>query len=426
MNPSASAGIMMNGVSENVVFLKDMLDKLGVKVNIVRAGDYKSAGETFTRNSMSDEAKNNSLELISDYYEQLIMDLANSYKVSEDEVIKIIEDREKLLINQEQSIELNLVHELIHFDSLLKKLKIDNNNLIKHSKYIPKSEKMQKDKIAVVYMVGNIGHNSSISSSSYTQIFNDILKDDNIKSVVLRINSGGGSALESEIIHNKIIQLKEKKTVIVSLSDIAASGGYYIASNANKIVADPYTITGSIGVFGMIPDLSGTAEKIGINNEVIGFGKYNRVGNPFIPFSTEFETALQLEINDVYNEFKNRVSEGRNIPFDDVEEIAQGQIWSAKKALDIKLIDEIGGLQDAIKYASSISNVSNYSTVYYPEVKSSFNSLFNFDFDASLKQLVKESSFKYLIPSTVEFFDIFDDIQKAPIQMRAEFLLDFQ
>ena len=275
-------------------------------------------------------------------------------------------------------------------------------------------------------MNGNIATSgsNSISSREYVKLFDDIMKNDRIKAVVLRINSGGGSALESEIIYAKINQLKEKKPVIVSLGGTAASGGYYIASNASYIYANPYTITGSIGVFGMLMNLKGTADKVGVSFEQYGLGKFSNAGNFFMPLDEDFTNSMQLSVNDVYNEFKTRVSEGRNMSFDEVEAIAKGQVWSAKKALEYNLVDEIGLLTDAINKAVELSSVGEHSMLYYPK-KKSFMSSFMSDFNVSMGHMVRAS----VIPNTINdhldnYIEIVNDVVQNPIQMRSEIIWD--
>ncbi|MCL2065000.1 MAG: signal peptide peptidase SppA [Candidatus Cloacimonetes bacterium] len=431
MNPSASAGFVLSGVGGNIMFMKDLLDKLGAEVHIIRAGDYKSAGEPFTRTEMSEEMRENYSELYSDFYEQLLSDFAKGYSLSLDDIRYLFEEREKFIINLQDAISMGIINELMFFDNMLNKLNINENQLVSQARYAIPRLKPQRNNIAVVYMLGDIvsqsgSFNSSnnITSSEYVKIFDKIIANDNIKAVVIRVSSGGGSALESEIIHAKISQLSKRKPVIVSMGGAAASGGYYIVSNANYIFADPYTITGSIGVFLMLFNLQETAEKIGINFEPLRYGKFANAGNPFMPFNSEFADALQISTNDIYTEFKTRVAEGRNMSIDEVEAIAKGQIWSATKALQHNLIDEIGLLDNAINKAVEMTSLDNYSLMYFPEKRSFFSSFFT-GFNTSISQMLPTMKLPDPINKNVDYYlNLFEDIILHPIQMRSEFFLD--
>jgi len=434
MNPSASAGIFMHGVGGNMDFYKNLLDKLGIEMHIIRAGDFKSAGENFSRSSMSPELRRNIMDIYSDRYEQLVKDFSVRYDTSPETFRYIFEKNDKMFINLEEGKRTQMIDELIFFSDLLKRLNISEDQLLSYTKYTPTTQKSLTQKVAVVYMLGNIVQTSSssllnetysITSKQYVKIFDDLMEDSSIRAVVLRINSGGGSALESEIIHAKIAQLREKKPVVVSMGDVAASGGYYIAAPANYIYADPYVITGSIGVIGMIPNLSGTAKKIGINTETVGYGKYLSSMSVLTPWDRNFENAMQKSILETYHEFKTRVSEDRNINYYDVEKIAQGQIWSAQKALEHRLIDEIGVLQIAINKAAEIASASHYSVVYYPERKTLLDALMESDFSlTTLKTIFSTQIPDYVSENLSPLLDLIDEIKNDPIQMRSEMLLD--
>jgi len=428
MNPSASAGFVLSGVGGDTVFLKELLDKLGVEAHIVRAGEYKGAGEPFTRTEMSDELRTNLSGIYTDVYEQMLVDISNGYDLNLNDVRNLYEEREKFIINLDYAISTGIIDDLQFFDTMLTKLNIEERQLVLHNRYTPTKIKRQKQHIAVVYMDGNIvsnGGSSTISSSEYVKLFDEIMNNDRIKAVVLRINSGGGSALASEIIHAKLNQLKEKKPIIVSLGSMAASGGYYLATNADYIYANPYTITGSIGVFAMMMNLHGTADMLGVSFESLGHGKFVNAGNPFQPFNEEFEQAMQLGVNDVYNEFKTRVSEGRNMSLDDVEAVAKGQVWSATKALEYNLVDELGLLNDAINKAIEVSEIGQHTMLYYPERRSFFTSFMS-GFNANMGQIIRNAA----LPSAVNdyadyYFNFIEEVNESPIQMRSEFILFF-
>jgi len=432
MNPSASAGIFMHGVGGNMDFYKDMLDKLGIQMHIVRAGEFKSAGESFSRSNMSPELRKNLSDLYKDRYDQLVADFSAHYETSPETFKYIFEKNENIYINMGEGQKTKMIDGLMFYDDFLKHANITEDQLLKHTKYTPTPQKTLSNKIAVVYMLGNIVQSAptsifdtayTISSKQFNKIFDDIMKDDHIRGVVIRISSGGGSALESEIIHAKIAQLREKKPVVVSMGDVAASGGYYIAANANYIFADPYVITGSIGVIGMIPNLNGTAKKIGVNTETIGHGKYLSSMSPFTPFNRDFERGLQKGIMETYHEFKTRVSEGRGIDYYAVEAIAQGQIWSAKKALEYKLIDEIGIMKQAIDKAAAIASATNYSLEYYPKRKTMMDAIMEMNINlTSLGSIASQILQPYETNHTLrQIFNLIDEVKNDPIQMRSEF-----
>jgi protease-4 len=372
--------------------------------------------------------RSNFTELLADMYEQLLSDYANGFDLPEETIRQILEDRENYIINLENATVNGIIDELQFFDIMLKNNNIEEKQLVKHTDYTPIATKSSKNNIAVVYMSGDITSSrgsyntaSAITSSEYVKIFDEIMANDNIKAVVLRVDSGGGSALESEIIHAKIAQLKEKKPVVASLGSAAASGGYYIVTNSHYIFADPHTMTGSIGVFGMIMNLHGVANKIGLKVEELGHGKFVNAGSAFAPFNSEFADALQLGIGDVYQEFKSRVADGRNMSLEAVETVAQGQVWSAKKALQHKLVDELGLLDDAINKAVELAETQNHSLVYYPTKKSFFDG-FTLGFGIKMNQLLK-------IPGSLNinsdyYLNLFEEIQTHPIQMRSEFVVE--
>jgi len=427
MNPSASADIVLMGMGTSLTFYKGLFDKLGVEFHVVRAGAYKGAGETYSRTEMSDELRENYTQLFSDRYKQLVTDLSQGYGITPENVKNLFEDKQVWSINQNNSITSGLVDQLGSWDDMCEKHSITKKQLVAHKDYTPNPIKKQDKRIAIVYMTGSITESSggmvnfrkvsTISPSQYIKIFEDIMKDDTISAVVLRISSGGGSALVSDILYQKITQLQQKKKVIVSMGSVAASGGYYIAAGADFIYADPYTVTGSIGVFGGIMNLHGTAQKLGLNSQDLGYGKGGML-NMLKPFDPDLEAALQIDVNNVYDEFKHRVANGRKMSLDEVERVAQGQVWSAQKALSFGLIDEIGLLGNAITKAAEFSGVKTYSLAYYPQKDSTFDGI-GFSFGIS------QPSISDLLPNPLniqaqEYLDLLKEIESEPIQMRME------
>ena len=433
MSPSASAGFVMHGIGGNVGYYKDLLDKIGVQVQIVKAGDFKTGGEQFARSTMSPEFRSNISILFDDMYEQFLGDFSRNYNTTIANFRYVIENRNEYLINLEKGIEYGIVDELLHRDRLLRRLNISEEQLIRHQKYTVEVLRPHQNRIAVVYAQGNITPTqpqfgqTNINSRQFLRMLDTIEKDNSIKAVVIRIDSGGGSALESEIIHNRIAQLKTVKPVVVSMGGAAASGGYFIATNANYIVADPYTMTGSIGVLSMIPDLSDAADNLGINTYTLGHGKFIHTFDTWRAWSRDLERSLQIMTDGVYNEFKTRVSEGRNIDLATVETLAQGQVWSAKAALQLNLIDEIGGMQAAIQKAAEISSIDRYSMMYFPESKSMFEVMLEdtpFSF-SMVKMLIKNELPEFMTRPVDRSMDLLNDIMEHPVQMRNEFFVEF-
>jgi protease-4 len=432
MNPSASAGIMLHGIGGVIEFYKDMFDKIGMEINIVKAGDYKG-GDNFTRRDFSPEARRNLSLVYSDLYEQVVSDFATGYDTTPAAIRDVIERRDMLFINLDAGIEMKLVSELMHFEAMLKKIGTTEKQLVKYSKYTPAEPRSRTNRIAVVYMLGNItstnnrwSNTNTISSAQYNKIFDNIMKDDNIRGVVLRINSGGGSALESEIIYNKLLQLAEKKPIVVSMGGMAASGGYYIAAPAEYIFADPYTITGSIGVIAMIPNFTELGKKMGITTEKMGHGKFIDFAYPFTTFDRNHERAIQRGIDDTYFEFKSRVATSRGMELSAVEAIAKGQIWSSRRALEHKLIDEIGLLGDAIDKVAEISHAGNYSLTYFPTSRSMFELFMDDYFSIDIVSKFLNSRLPSAMTTPAEnVLNILTEIENDPIQMRSEINLDF-
>ncbi len=429
LNPSSSAGIILTGVGSNITFYKDLLDKLGVEFKVIRAGKYKAAGETMSRNSMSPEFKNNLLSLYSDVYTELVKDLANNRNNPEDSIKYIFEKRPYLIVNQELSKSYKLVDELITEEDMYKKLQIDKENLISVSKYPGLERKTFQRNIAVIYAYGEITPvkaslgSMSISAKEMKKVIDAVKTDQSVKAVVIRVNSPGGSALESDIINNYIMDLKKVKPVVISMGDVAASGGYYISSNANYIFADPYTITGSIGVISMIPDLNKLSKKIGLKSESVGYGKYINALDTWNGVSPELQKSFQESVDKTYLEFKTVVSKGRNMSLAKVDSIAQGRVWSAQDAKEIGLIDQIGSLNDAVIKAAALVNCTSYGIDVYPKKKQLISAILEdeFNFGSMAKVLTGKFDLQF-VPYKAE--QLLDSVKKDPLQMRLPFIID--
>ena len=430
LNPSASAGIMLTGVGINTLFYKQLFDRIGVEVNVIHAGKYKGAGENYYRSKFSEPVKKNLTLLLDNIYNQMITDVAKRRKLKVEDVKKIFENRDKIFINKEMAVKTNLVDALNFRKDIFDQFGITKKSLISASKYIPgKLLKTSPNKIAVVYAEGVIKSNmanyseNAITASRYNPIFEKLAKDSNIKAVVIRVNSPGGSALESEILLNEIKKLKAVKPVIISMGNVAASGGYFISSNADYIMADDYTITGSIGVVAMLPNIKNLTDKIGVTSDKIQRGKFANLLDLYSKPDPKTLKLFEKGIADTYWEFKNHVSEGRNLTMRQVQEIAQGQVWSAKTGKEISLVDSIGTINDAVAKSAEIARMSNYSVSYYPKQKTYLEYLMENKFNMNLQtKLTKTQISKDL--KLDKAYELFDLVREDPIQLMMPYYID--
>lgn len=375
VDPSNSVTILLNGISVSVPYLKDAGDKIGVSVNVIHVGQFKGAGENFARSSMSDEYRISILKILEDRMDTYADAVSRSRGIEKQVYLKKIEDGDLSFITPNEALELNIVDKLSSYDDLLKHLGLTKEKMVNISDYSFSENIAAESRIAVILLEGNIldsglGDNfsdASITPDKFEHILSGLKKEKGVKAVVIRVNSPGGSALASEKILRKINSID--MPVVVSMGPVAASGGYYISSSADRIFAEPNTITGSIGVVSMLPNLSGLYDKIGIRSEKIAMGKYSDIFDLTKDDQEDDIALIRKSMEKIYEEFKIRVSEGRNIPLDELEKIAQGQIWTGRQAIDNGLVDETGGLFKAIEEAASLAGVESYSTVYFPENK---------------------------------------------------------
>ena len=383
LNPVGA--VDFRGYSSMIGFYKGMLDKLDVQMKIFYAGKFKSATEPFRLDKMSEENKLQVREYLSALYGIYISDVSASRKIPEAELRQVADRFDGR--SAETALKARLIDRIAYedeaFSLMKKKIGLEDKDklyLVSASDYFENRAKKldfsTKDKIAVVYAEGTImdgegGEPGNIYDVEYVNILRKIRKDDAIKAVVLRINSPGGSVLASENIFREIQLCKQAgKPVVVSMGDLAASGGYYIACQADSIFAEPGTITGSIGVFGMIPILQKTMkDNLGITYDTVRTGKYSAFGTPFYDFSPEESAIIQTRIESVYDDFLKKVADGRHKTREQVHEIAQGRVWPGLKAKEIGLVDDMGGLDRAIAAAAKLSGVEKYRTAEYPRTK---------------------------------------------------------
>lgn len=381
MNPQGM--VDWHGLGGQQMLLKDLLAKFGVKVQLSKVGAYKSAPEMFTADKMSEENREQITAYMNGIWENILKDVSESRKISVDQLNQYADSL--ITFDEPQNfVKYKFVDKLVYTDEvkdvvkeMLKIGKDDNINKVSLSSMVnAKGSRNDGEAIAVYYAYGDVvdgaagglsqGH--TIDAQKVCKDLEKLMNDDDIKAVVLRINTGGGSAYASEQIWHSMKQLKAKKPVVVSMGGMAASGGYYISCIGNYIYAEPTTLTGSIGIFGMFPDASQLlTEKLGVKFEEIKTNKFATFGSMSRPISEEEMAYLNRYIERGYDLFRSRVAEGRKMSVDEVEKIAQGHVWLGQDALKIKLVDALGGLDDAIKKAAELAKIEEYHSVAYPE-----------------------------------------------------------
>ena len=385
LNPDGM--IDWHGLASTPYFVKDLLAKFGVKYQLCKVGKYKSAPEMMTADGMSEPNREQVTAYINGIWEVMLKEVSDSRKIPVDS-LNAYADRFVTLAEPEDYVKMKMVDKLIYTDEVKgevkKMLKIDEKDDIKQLTLADmegvKGKKNEGDQIAVYYAYGEIvdSETGSVMDTEHNIVANTVCKDleeltndDDVKAVVLRVNSPGGSAYASEQIWRAVTNLKAKKPVVVSMGGYAASGGYYISCAANYIVSEPTTITGSIGIFGMFPDFSGLlTEKLGVKFDEVKTNKHAAFGTMARPFNAEEMALLEQYIGRGYNLFRKRVADGRQQSIEQIEEIAQGRVWLGNDALKIKLVDETGGLDKAIEKAASLAKVSKYHATSYPEEQS--------------------------------------------------------
>lgn len=373
------------GISSQLVFLKDLLDKLGVNVQLIRHGKYKSAGEMFIRNSISAENRHQYEVLVNSLWNNIAGEISEARNISTDELNKLLD--ELRLNSPEDFLEAGLVDELIDLQTLKDKLAaycgkscFADVNSVKLEDYILAKTSIPspfRESIAIIYADGEIvdgSEKTQVAGDRFAKIISEVRANSNVKAVVLRVNSPGGSVLASEKIKNELDRLAEEKPVVASFGDYAASGGYWISNNCEKIYSDKCTLTGSIGVFSMIPDFSKTISKLtNVNIVNINSNKHGDMYGLKRALTQEELDYMQESVEDIYEKFVKIVSEGREMNEDEVDAIAQGRVWAGTDATGIGLVDEIGTLYDALEYAAEIadselgSDLAQYEILSYPK-----------------------------------------------------------
>lgn len=381
-------GVDWRGYAMQLMFLKGTLEKLDIQPQIFYAGKFKSATEPFRETKMTDANRQQTTELMNGLYEQLLLQTAETRKLDTATLHRYA--NENLIQSANDAHKYGLVDGLKYDDEVKDEIKqrmgsgkSDKINFIAVGKYMKASDYKAngKNKIAVIFAEGDIidgkGERSSIGSESYRNLVRKARMDSDIKAIVFRINSGGGSALASENIWRELTLAKKEKPVIVSFGDVAASGGYYLACNADSIFAERNTITGSIGVFTLIPNMQGFFnKKLGITFDGVKTSPDADAMSVSKPLTESQKKYLQNDIDSTYLTFKTRVAEGRKLSIEYVDSIAQGRVWIGSKALELKLVDRIGGLNDAVACAARMAKITDFRLREYPDKRGLLEMLF--------------------------------------------------
>jgi len=435
LNPMGE--VDLKGLSAEIIYMKDLQEKTGVKMEVIRHGKYKSAVEPFLAQEMSPENREQMTVLLNSVWNTIVVDIAKSRKLSIAQLNAIANTLGA------RTPELALANKLVdkvayedeYHDMIKAKLKVDKKekyDIVSITDYAKKAastveDYSKNDIIAVIYAQGEIaggeGDVNVIGEGSIKRSLQEAREDDDVKAIVLRVNSPGGSALTSELIWREIEITKKIKPVVVSMGNYAASGGYYIAANADRIFAEPNTITGSIGVFGMLPNMNQLGKNIGINAEQVKTHDNASGYSIFEPIDENFKGYILESIEKTYATFLQRVADGRKMTTEQVDAIAQGRVWTGVDAQKLGLVDEIGGLDTAIKYAAKLGKTNSYRTENFPEYEKSFEDLLaNFTGMAMFKtkeQLLKEQL-------GVEGFQMLEQIKRVKSRKGIQAMMPYE
>lgn len=420
LNPQGM--VEWKGLGAQMMFMKGMFEKLEIEPQIIRYGKFKSAVEPLILDKMSEANRHQTMTYMSDLWNKMLAGIAEGRG-------KSIEDLDGLaqnatIQNGKDALDNGLVDALLFKDQVIANLKTrleiededEKINMIGLAKYkdAPKAKgddekKGKKDKIAVVYAVGGIeggeGDDEKIGSEKISAEIRKARKDEKIKAIVLRVNSPGGSALASDVIWREVVLAQEVKPVVVSMGDVAASGGYYIACAADTIVAQPNTITGSIGVFGVLMNAKKLVNnKLGIIVDTVKTNKFADLGTPFRALTPVERDIIQNGVNEIYLDFITKVAEGRGMTTDEVDSIGQGRVWSGEDALEIGLVDILGGIDDAIEIAAGMAEVENYRVVEYPAQKDPFEQM--------IKELSGQGEEVFLKHRLGQYYEYVKDVEE--------------
>ena len=430
-------GMELKGLNSTVPFFTNALKKMGIEPQVIRHGKFKSAVEPFMLTEMSDENREQIETYMGSIWEHFLKNVASDRKLTRDRLNEMAENLE--IQTTEDAVRLGLVDSLFyrdqfqnHLANLMEQENYDDINFISLKKYNKvKNEnardKFKKEKVAVIYAQGEIqsgeGSETVIGSERISKAIRKARKDEKVKAIVLRVNSPGGSALASDVIWREMKLANEEKPVVVSMGDVAASGGYYIACASDKIYASPNTITGSIGVFGIMPNIEELmTDKIGITFDNVKTNKFADLGSVNRPLTQEEYDIIQKGVVDVYNTFTSKVAEGRDMSQENVDDIGQGRVWSGTNAMDINLIDEYGGLVAAVAGAAELAELEDYRIYELPEQKDPFQELLE-----QLEEDMQTSWIKYQLGDQYKYYKTIQDIKHlkgVQARMPYQFVID--
>ena len=430
-------GMELRGLNSTIPFFTNALKKMGIEPQVIRHGKFKSAVEPFMLTEMSDENREQIETYMGSIWEHFLKNVASDRELTIDRLNEIADNLE--IQNTEDAVRLGLVDSLFyrdqfqnHLANLMEQENYDDINFISLKKYNKvKNEnardKFKKEKVAVIYAQGEIqsgeGSETVIGSERISKAIRKARKDEKVKAIVLRVNSPGGSALASDVIWREMKLANEEKPVVVSMGDVAASGGYYIACASDKIYASPNTITGSIGVFGIMPNIEELmTDKIGITFDNVKTNKFADLGSVNRPLTQEEYDIIQKGVVDVYNTFTSKVAEGRDMSQENVDDIGQGRVWSGTNAMDINLIDEYGGLEAAVAGAAELAELEDYRIYELPEQKDPFQELLE-----QLEGDMQTSWIKYQLGDQYKYYKTIQDIKHlkgVQARMPYQFVID--
>lgn len=422
------------GLSSEVMFYKDFQEKTGIKMEVIRHGKYKSAVEPYLANEMSEANREQISVLLNSVWNSVVADISKSRNISVDRLNEIANGllaRTPEMAKAEKLID-KIAYEDEYHDGIRKALKVKKDeeyNTVSIIDYAHKNSTTGKkpatdNTIAIIYAQGTIlsgeGDVNIIGEGSMRRSLQKARKDKNVKAIVLRIDSPGGSALTSDLIWREIELTKKVKPVVVSMGNVAASGGYYIACNASKIFAEETTITGSIGVFGTLPNITKLTNNIGIHTEQVKTHQNAAGYSIFLPLDEGTKGTLQESVENIYKVFVGRVAQGRNMKFEAVDSIAQGRVWTGTDALKIGLVDKIGGMNDALKEAAKLANIKEYKTADFPSYEKKFGDLFGgMPFMKSKESFIKEEVGE-------ENYQMIEQIRRMSAQKGMQALLPYE
>ncbi len=378
----------LRGLSSQTMYVKNTLEKVGVEMTVVKHGKYKSAVEPYLTDKMSDESREQTTELLNSTWKMYCDEVSASRNLSSPDIYKYA-DEVMGFQDPKLYVKYNLVDSLLYYDEMLAELKnlvginkgkdLERMLTSKYAKGVQPVEKLAnvKDKIAIIYAEGAIdgGARKGINSDKLIKNIRDARSDKNVKAIVLRLNTPGGSAYGSEQVWRELMVARDSITIVASMGDVAASGGYYIASAAHKIVADPHTITGSIGIFATIPNISKLEEKLDLKFDGVQTNKMADFLNPNRPVTEQEKAMLQAYVERGYDTFLQRCADGRGMTKEQIDAVGQGRVWTGEKAKELGLVDELGYTEDAFFEANILSGIEDYIIDVYPKPEPLLESL---------------------------------------------------